>query len=328
MGKRVNLAALAQDDFYEPSPPPVQPDPPAAEAAPVPEPAAVATVAEAPLVAPTRLRAAEPLVIDEEPPAESSGTRTVPLSTLTTNPLNKRHPGDDDQLLEMAETIRQHGVIQPLVVCSAEAYLTAFPEQRAAIGDAHWVTLIGNRRLGAARLVPLDEVAIVVNDDQVTSMYEVMLVENGQRKDLPPVLEAEAISEAIKATGISQRELARRIGKSHMYVSQRLSLLKLIPEFRELFERGVLTVERARQLGELTVEDQTTIYAGGPPYQQQVRYGGSRPGAKVIRVTSPAVAAESIRAKFNDEELAQLVHFLSAHLKTPEPQPELEPSAP
>lgn len=325
MGKRVNLAALAQDDFYEPSPPPVEPDPPLADPEPVAEQAAVAT-AEVPLVAPTRLRAAEPLA--EEPPAQSSGTRTVPLSTLTTNPLNKRHPGDDDQLLEMAETIRQHGVIQPLVVCSAEAYLTAFPEQRAAIGEAHWVTLIGNRRLGAARLVPLVEVAIVVNDDQVTSMYEVMLVENGQRKDLPPVLEAEAISEALKATGISQRELARRIGKSHMYVSQRLSLLKLIPEFRELFERGVLTVERARQLGELTAEDQTTIYAGGPPYQKQVRYGGSRPGAKVIRVTSPAVAAESIRAKFNDEELAQLVHFLSAHLKTSEPQQELEPLAP
>jgi ParB family chromosome partitioning protein len=307
MGKRVNLAALAQEDFYEPSSQPADPAAVAAEAVEV----------EAPAVAPTRLRAAEPLV--EADPAESGGTRTAPLSTLTTNPLNKRHPGDDDQLLEMAETIRQHGVIQPLVVCSAEAYLAAFPEQRAAIGEAHWVTLIGNRRLGAARLVPLDEVAIVVNDDQVTSMYEVMLVENGQRKDLPPVLEAEAISEALKATGISQRELARRIGKSHMYVTQRLSLLKLIPEFRDLFERGVLTVERARQLGELSAEDQTAIHAGGPPYQKQVRYGGSRPGAKVIRVTSPAVAAESIRAKFNDEELAQLVQFLSAHLKTPAP---------
>lgn len=318
MGKRVNLAALAQDDFYEPTPPP-----PADPAPAVAEPVEVEPAQAAP-VAPTRLRAAEPLL--EEPSAESAGTRTVPLSTLTTNPLNKRHPGDDDQLLEMAETIRQHGVIQPLVVCSAEAYLSAFPEQRAAIGQAHWVTLIGNRRLGAARLVPLEEVAIVVNDDQVTSMYEVMLVENGQRKDLPPVLEAEAISEALKATGISQRELARRIGKSHMYVSQRLSLLKLIPEFRDLFERGILTVERARQLGELAAEDQTMIHAGGPPYQKQVRYGGSRPGAKVIRVTSPAVAAESIRAKFNDEELAQLVHFLSAHIKTPESEPEPSPT--
>lgn len=320
MGKRINLAALAQDDFYEP--PPADPAP-APQTAPTTSsaPAAEQPVEpEAPLVAPTRLRAAEPIA--ETPASEAGGTRTVALSTLTTNPLNKRHPGDDDQLLEMAETIRQHGVIQPLVVCSAEAYLTAFPEQRAVIGDAQWVTLIGNRRLGAARLVPLDEVAIVVNDDQVTSMYEVMLVENGQRKDLPPVLEAEAISEALKATGISQRELARRIGKSHMYVSQRLSLLKLIPEFRELFERGVLTVERARQLGELSIDDQNAVYAGGPPYQKQVRYGGSRPGAKVIRVTSPAVAAESIRAKFNDEELAQLVHFLSAHLKLPEAQPQ------
>src|SRR5581483_7844605 len=165
MGKRVNLAALAQDDFYEPSPPPAQLDPPPAPAASGASPVTTAEQPrkpETPLAAPTRLRAAEPVV--EVATTEPSGTRTVALSTLTTNPLNKRHPGDDDQLLEMAETIRQHGVIQPLVVCSAEAYLAAFPEQRSAIGEAQWVTLIGNRRLGAARLVPLDEVAIVVND--------------------------------------------------------------------------------------------------------------------------------------------------------------------
>jgi ParB family chromosome partitioning protein len=299
MGKRVNLAALAQDDFYEPAPPP-------AEQSPAPS-----STLEQPSPARTPLRAAKPL---EDIAEDQQGPRVVPLSTLTTNPLNKRHVGADDELLEMAETIRQHGVIQPLVVCSAEAYLAKFPEQRAAIGESRWVTLIGNRRLGAARLVPLDEVTIVVNDDQVTSMYEVMLVENGQRKDLPPVLEAEAIQEALKATGISQRELARRIGKSHMYVTQRLSLLKLIPEFRDLFERGALTVERARQLGELSADEQTTIYAAGPPYQKQARHGGSRPGAKVIRVTSPAVAAESIREKFNDAELTQLVQLLSLHL--------------
>src|ERR1700761_1240470 len=133
MGKRVNLAALAEQDFYE------QPAAAANEQAPVPE---------RPSPEPrTALRGAEqPREVSAEPP---SGPRLVPLSALATNPLNKRHPGDDDQILEMAETIRQHGVIQPLVVCSAEAYLAAFPDQRAAIADAAWVTLIGNRRLGA-----------------------------------------------------------------------------------------------------------------------------------------------------------------------------------
>jgi ParB family chromosome partitioning protein len=317
MGKRVNLAALAQDDFYQPPVPAAEPEP-----APEQKPARTPLRAADPLsedIADTPDIPDGPDVPDAPEPAGATGSRIVPLSTLAANPLNKRHPGDDDEILEMAETIRQHGVIQPLVVCSADAYLAAFPEQQAVIGEAQWVTLIGNRRLSAARLVPLDEVTIVVNDDQVSSMYEVMLVENGQRKDLPPVLEAEAIHEALKSSGISQRELARRIGKSHMYVTQRLSLLKLIPEFRDLFERGGLTVERARQLGELAAEDQTAIYAAGPPYHKQVRYGGSRPGAKVIRVTSPAVAAESIRAKFNDDELSQLVQLLSQHLGTPQP---------
>ena len=313
MGKRVNLAALAQDDFYEPPQPP-PPAPTLRAADPIPMGNAPTSVA--PRVAETASPREE---VSAEPDAESGGTRLVPIGDLALNPLNKRHPGGDDELLEMAETIRQHGVIQPLVVCSAEAYLAAFPDQRAAIGDVPWITLIGNRRLAAARLVPLREVSIVVNDDQVASMYEVMLIENGQRKELPPVLEAEAIAEAIKASGVSQRELARRIGKSHMYVSQRLSLLKLITEFRDLFERGVLTVERARQLGELPQAEQRRIYSGGPPYLSRPVLGGSRPGTRVIRVSSPAVAAESIRAKFNDDELSLLVSLLSEHLKLAEP---------
>ncbi|WP_245607155.1 ParB/RepB/Spo0J family partition protein [Pseudonocardia spinosispora] len=300
---------MAQDDFYEPA----QPAPTLRAA----EPLSVDTPSAA-VPPPVVEAAAVPEEVSTAPEGDLGGTRTVPIGDLANNPLNKRHVGGDDELLEMAETIRQHGVIQPLVVCSAEAYLAAFPSQRMAIGDARWITLIGNRRLAAARLVPLTEVSIVVNDGQVSSMYEVMLIENGQRKDLPPVLEAEAIEEAIKASGISQRELARRIGKSHMYVSQRLSLLKLIPEFRELFERGVLKVERARQLGELPQSEQRRIHAGGPPYLSRPVPGGSRPGTRVIRVSSPAVAAESIRAKFNDDELSLLVSLLSEQLKLAE----------
>ncbi len=288
MGKRVNLAELAVDDF--------DPDPP--------RPAAASTRAPA---GPTG--------------AESTGlNRLAPISSVALNPLNKRPAGADDELPEMAETIRVHGVIQPLVVCSAAAYLDEFPDQREALGDCQWVVLIGNRRLRAARMASLTEVAIVVNDEQVTSMYEVMLIENGQRRELPPLHEAEAMAEVLKNSLISQRELARRIGKSHMYVTQRLALRKLIPPLREALERGELTIERAREFGELAVSEQHAIVEAGKPYRRPSGHGATtRVAVKSIRVSTPAVAAESISKTFNATELTELIQLLSAHLATTQP---------
>jgi ParB family chromosome partitioning protein len=282
MGKRVNLAELANTEFYTP-------------------------LTSAP-------NAHWPL--DPDPP-----TRTVAISAVAQNPLNKRPP-DDDELDGLADTIRHHGIIQPLVVCTARAYLTEFPDQHRAVGHAQWITLIGNRRLQAARRAGLTEVSIVINDDQITSLYEVMLIENGQRRELPPLLEAEAMAEVLKAAAISRRELARRIGKSHVYVAQRLALLNLIPELRAALEAGTLKIETARQLGELPEDEQEKIAATGQPYQMANRNGvGTRLPTKTIRVSSPAVAAESIRAKFTRDELTELVRLLTEQLaRTSDPQ--------
>lgn len=278
MGKRVNLAALAIDDE----------------------------------VAPARRPRGETVAGI----ASQESAPSVPIHTVTLNPLNKRPSGDDDQIAEMAETIRVHGVIQPLVVCSATAYLAEFPDQRDAVVPADWVVLIGNRRLRAARLAGIQDVTILVNDERAVSMYEVMLVENGQRRELPPIREAEAMSEVLAKSSVSQRELARRIGKSAMYVTQRLALLKLIPELKLAFEAGDLTIERAREFGELPVPLQLTIVAAGKPYRRPVNAGETSSGAALrsIRVSTPAVAAESIRKKFSQAELAELIQLLSEHL--------------
>src|SRR5882757_178749 len=278
MGKRVNLADLAADDIDF-----------AARATP-PDPSA-------------------------HPDAESP-QRVVPIGSVSLNPLNKRPPDGDDELFELAETIREHGVIQPLVVCSVAAYLAEFPDQRKSVESAEWVVLIGNRRLRAARMAPLDQVGIVVNDDRVTSMYEVMLVENGQRRELPPLLEAEAMAEVLKTASISQRELARRIGKSHPYITQRLALLKLIPELRAAFESGELTIERARAFGELPVAEQQRIVACGAPYRRPSGNGvTTRAASRSIRVSTPSAAAEAIRKVFSADELAELIQLLSTQLR-------------
>jgi ParB family chromosome partitioning protein len=276
MGKRVNLAELAEDDLYEPASPAT---------------AGSSTAA---------------------PPDAQPSSRTAPIDTISLNPLNKRPPGADDQIDEMAETIRERGVIQPLVVCSVQAYLAEFPSQAAAVADTHWVVLIGNRRLLAAQLAALDDVPIIVNDESVTSMYEVMLIENGQRKELPPLLEAEAITEALKKASVSQRELARRIGKSHAYIRHRLALLKLIPELRDAYEQGELKIELAREFGELPRAEQEQIAATGKPYRMPGGNGVStRHPIHSIRVSNPATAAESIRKRFSPDELAELIRLLT-----------------
>lgn len=264
--------------------------------------------------------AGAPDVADPAPGAASDastpaahGARRVSVHDVAPNPLNKRPDVDDDEIAAVAETIREYGVIQPLVVCSAGAYLAAYPAQRDAVGDAGWVALIGNRRLRAARLAGLREVDIVVNDEQASTMYEVMLVENGQRRDLPPWLEAEAMAEVLAAAGISQRELGRRIGKSGMYVTQRLALLRLVPELRELLEQGELTIEQGRTFGDLPVVEQRAIAAAGAPYRRpgvNAVYAGPRPPARTIRVSTPAAAAASIREQFGDAELRELIKLL------------------
>jgi ParB family chromosome partitioning protein len=245
--------------------------------------------------------------------------RSVPVQSLTCNPLNKRSVAEDDDLEEVAETIRARGVIQPLVVCSSQAYLTQYPNQAETIGETHWVVLIGNRRLAAARRAGLDEVPVLVNDEGAASMYEVMLIENGHRRDLPPALEAEAMAAVLSQAQISRRELSRRIGKTHVYISQRLALLGLIPPLRDALEEGTLTIELARQFGELTSEEQQQIADRGKPYHRDKTGNAVSSRAsqsRSIRITSPAAAAESIRQRFTRTELAELVRLLSEDTPT------------
>lgn len=242
---------------------------------------------------------------------EQLAYRTVPLTSVTTNPLNERPPTDDD-LAELAATIREYGTIQPPLVCSAAAFLDEHPDQRAHVTGADWVTLIGNRRLIAARHVGLTELAVIVDDDHVGSMYSAMLVENLQRKDMPPWHEAEAIDKALRAEGLTQSQLAERIGKSPGFISQRLALLKLIPELRQALERGTLKLEDARSFGDLPKAEQEAIAAAGSPY-------GRRPGPVARRgwAATPSHAATAIGKRFTDPaELAELVDLLTARLES------------
>lgn len=288
MGKRVNLAELAREevpDDYAPTP---------AKSGRAPASAAVAE----PTGQPTLEQAA------------------LPLADIASNPLNRRSNADlwGDDFDELVTTIREHGVLQPIVVCSAEAFLNHYPEQKPEVIGAAWVALIGNRRLLAARSADLAQVPVLVNDERVATMYEVMLIENSHRRDLGPLHEAEAMQQVLDGSvGGSRRELATRIGRSHAYVNQRLALLGLIPALRKAFEDGQLMLERARELGGLPVPEQESIAAAGPPYRRQARPGGNAVSTyrRSISASTPQKAAESIRRLFTPAELDELVQLLT-----------------
>lgn len=182
--------------------------------------------------------------ITGETPAPAA--RTARLADLAHNPFNPRHQLGD--LQETAESLLERGQIQPLTVVTRQAFLIAHPGQDGELGTARYVVIDGNRRLGAARLAGLDELRIDVNDDLATSATDILesaLVANIQREDLSPLEEAEALAALVKVHG-SQRQAARRIGKTHVWVSQRLALLDLTPTLQTQLRDGDITIEDAR----------------------------------------------------------------------------------
>jgi len=222
---------------------------------------------------PRRIRTRQQIMNGEgkRPPAK------VELKLLAGNPFNPRD--ELTEIEETAESLRAKGQIQPVTVARRAAFLNAHPGQEDQIGEeAEYVVIDGNRRLAAAVLAGLTELRIDVNDDLAASaadLLESALIANIHRVDVPPIDQAKAIQELVQVHG-SQGQVARRLGKTPAWVSQRLALLELTPELQEKVEAGELKVEPARRIGRLPKEQQAeeaekAINAVKPPRQRQRR---------------------------------------------------------
>ncbi|MEU2179844.1 ParB/RepB/Spo0J family partition protein [Streptomyces thermolilacinus] len=204
--------------------------------------------------APRRIRTRQQIMNGEgkRPPA------SVPLSVLAHNPFNPR-----DELTDIDETagsLKEKGQLQPVAVVRRAAFLAVHPGQEGEIGEAEYVVIDGNRRLAAAAVAGLAELRIDVNDDLALSaedMLEGALIANVHRVDVPPLDQAKAIQELLSKHG-SQEKVAKRLGKSGAWVSQRLALLGLSEELQEKVETGELTVKDGRRIGRLPADQQET----------------------------------------------------------------------
>lgn len=198
------------------APEPIQPVP-AAVATPVPAAPAPAALAE-----PAR-------------PVRRGGPEYLDLDVIAPNPEQPRTHFEPEKLRELAESIREHGIIQPLIVSRDET------------GGVRLIA--GERRLQAARLAGLETVPVIFHeaaDD--TELLELALIENIQRADLNPIEEALAYRRLTDEYALTQEECSRRVGKSRAAVANSLRLLQLEPEIRRSLVAGEITEGHARAL--------------------------------------------------------------------------------
>ena len=165
-----------------------------------------------------------------EEPADNT---VVPLSAIQPNPLQPRQVFPDDGIEELAESIRQKGILQPLLV-------------RRANGGFQLIA--GERRLRAAQRLGLQEVPVTVRDADDGELLEMALIENIQRENLNPLEEARAYRRLSDDFHLTQEEIAVRVGKDRSTVANTLRLLQLPGDIQRDIERGVLSAGHARAL--------------------------------------------------------------------------------
>lgn len=165
----------------------------------------------------------------------SEETREIELDRIKPNPFQPRRTFEDDKLKELADSIKEHGVLQAVVLSNDDD------------GEGY-ILVAGERRCRAARMAGLKTVPAAIKKIDRKGMLEIALIENLQREDLNPVEEARAYLKLMEEFGYTQDELARRLGRSRPAVANSIRLLSLSEPLLEMLARGELTSGQARPL--------------------------------------------------------------------------------
>jgi ParB family chromosome partitioning protein len=183
-------------------------------------------------------------LIPPGPPAAQAPGVLVPIAQITPNPHQPRHRIDSEELSELADSIKAHGVIQPLIVTPAPDSTDAAP---------HYQLIAGERRWAAAKLAGLERVPVIVRGATPQDMLELALVENIQRSDLNVLEEASAYRALMEEFGLTQEQVAARVGRDRATVANTLRLLKLPQDILTALADDYITGGHARAI--LTVND-------------------------------------------------------------------------
>ena len=191
---------------------------------------------------------------DDTPPASARGALQVPVEQILPGDGQPRQKFDDVSLSELAESIRAHGVIQPIVVRKRALAPTA---NAGVPGPQQYEIIAGERRWRAAQKAGLKSIPVVISDAAPSETLTLALVENLQREDLNPIEEAEAFHRLHESLGYTQQEIAEVVGKDRTTIANSLRLLKLPSAVRQQVLSGELTMGHARAL--LALDDAAEI---------------------------------------------------------------------
>jgi ParB family chromosome partitioning protein len=175
------------------------------------------------------------------PAAVNEQAFTCPIERIVPQSDQPRRHFDDQKLDELAQSIREHGVLEPLVVRRA-------PRDGSGGASDRYQIIAGERRWRAAQRAGLRELLVVVKDVSPSNAFELALIENVQREDLNPLELAEALERLVREHGYTQEALATRIGKDRATIANSLRLLKLPPKVRQMVIEGTLSEGHARAL--------------------------------------------------------------------------------
>jgi ParB family transcriptional regulator, chromosome partitioning protein len=220
----------------------------------------------------------------------AEGIRQVPLKQIRPCPFQPRKDFSEEALQELADSIREQGLVQPLIVRQT---------------GSDFELIAGERRWRAAQLIGLPDVPVLVREADDRTALELALIENLQRENLNPLEEALGFSQLIEQFHLTQEEAALRVGKSRAAVANALRLLKLPPEVQDNVRAGQLSVGHAKViLGLASAADQSAaadrVLAGVLNVRQteelvarwtpRAAGGGSRPEAAAAALRDPHIA--------------------------------------
>ena len=165
----------------------------------------------------------------------------ISLDEIRSNPYQPRKIFDEEALNELAESIKEHGIVQPIIV------------KKSIKGYA---LVAGERRTKESRIAGLKTIPAIIKNFNDQEMMEIALIENIQRENLNPIEEAMAYDNILKSSNMTQDELAKKFGKSRSYITNILGLLKLPETTKKYVEENKLTMSHARALSKLEDEEQ------------------------------------------------------------------------
>ena len=181
------------------------------------------------------------LIPEENDKTSEGGKILIPINNIKSNIEQPRKSFDNDKIIELAESIKQHGIIQPLIVSKDK--------------DDFYSIVAGERRWRAAKIVGIKEVPVIVMDLTDKEILEVSLIENIQRQDLNPIEEAIAYKKLLTEFKLTQEELSKRMGKSRTAITNVMRLINLDSRVQQYLIEGVLSEGHGRTLLSLNNED-------------------------------------------------------------------------